>query len=101
MLLAAAATLLHLIPRPLRVENVPCASREQSVSVAQINKAMVQVDQVTQRNAAAAEELASTAEELAAQAEALTEMMSFFRLQRDDERPSAKPSARTTLPRAE
>jgi methyl-accepting chemotaxis protein len=38
------------------------------------------VDQVTQRNASAAEELASTAEELAAQAEALREMMGFFQI---------------------
>jgi hexosaminidase len=31
VLLAAAATLLHLIPRPLYVENLPCASRVESV----------------------------------------------------------------------
>ena len=48
--------------------------------MAQVNRAMAQVDQVTQRNASAAEELASTAEELAAQAEALEEMVSFFRV---------------------
>jgi methyl-accepting chemotaxis protein len=40
----------------------------------------VQVDQVTQRNASAAEELSSTAEELAAQAESLQQMMTFFRV---------------------
>jgi methyl-accepting chemotaxis protein len=38
------------------------------------------VDQVTQRNASAAEELSSTAEELAAQAESLQQMMTFFRV---------------------
>jgi methyl-accepting chemotaxis protein len=42
---------------------------------------MAQVDQVTQRNAAAAEELASTAEEMAAQAEALRRVMDFFQLE--------------------
>jgi methyl-accepting chemotaxis protein len=41
---------------------------------------MEQVDQVTQRNASAAEELSSTAEELAAQAESLQQMMMFFRV---------------------
>jgi methyl-accepting chemotaxis protein len=46
----------------------------------QMNRAMVQVDQVTQRNASAAEELSSTAEELAAQAESLQQMMTFFRV---------------------
>ena len=45
-----------------------------------MNRAMVQVDQVTQRNASAAEELASTAEELSAQAEALQQLVSFFRV---------------------
>jgi hypothetical protein len=36
------------------------------------------VDQVTQRNASAAEELSSTAEEMAAQAAALQQIMGFF-----------------------
>jgi methyl-accepting chemotaxis protein len=39
-----------------------------------------QVDHVTQRNAAAAEELSSTAEELAAQAESLQQAVGFFRI---------------------
>jgi len=41
---------------------------------------MAQVDQVTQRNASAAEELASTAEEMASQAEALQQLVSHFRV---------------------
>ncbi|MET0400872.1 MAG: methyl-accepting chemotaxis protein, partial [Cystobacter sp.] len=41
---------------------------------------MEQVDEVTQKNASAAEELSSTAEELAAQAESLRQMMTFFRM---------------------
>jgi len=62
------------------VQEVAAASREQSIGVGQINKAMTQVEQVTQRNASAAEELASTSEELARQAEALQEIMSTFQL---------------------
>lgn len=46
--------------------------------MSQINKAMTLVDQVTQRNASASEELASTAEEMAAQSEALQQTISFF-----------------------
>ena len=42
---------------------------------------MAQVDQVTQRNAAAAEELASTSEEVNAQAEALQQLTAFFRVE--------------------
>jgi methyl-accepting chemotaxis protein len=62
------------------VQEVAAASREQSAGVSQINKAMTKVDQVTQRNASASEELASTAEEMAAQAEALQDLVSFFRV---------------------
>jgi methyl-accepting chemotaxis protein len=64
------------------------ASAEQAAGVGQINKAMSQVDQVTQRNASAAEELSSTAEEMASQAEALQQLVSFFRV---DARDGAKP----------
>jgi methyl-accepting chemotaxis protein len=39
---------------------------------------MGQVDQVTQRNASAAEELSSTAEEMSSQAESLQQLMAFF-----------------------
>ncbi|MFE8603132.1 methyl-accepting chemotaxis protein [Archangium violaceum] len=62
------------------VQQVAAVSREQASGVVQMNRAMVQVDQVTQRNASAAEELSSTAEELAAQAESLQQMMTFFRV---------------------
>jgi methyl-accepting chemotaxis protein len=62
------------------VQEVAAASREQAAGVSQINKAMTKVDQVTQRNASASEELASTAEEMAAQAEALQDLVSFFRV---------------------
>ena len=61
------------------VQEVSSASREQSAGVNQINKAMAQVDQVTQRNASSSEELSSTAEEMAAQSEALAQLMSFFK----------------------
>jgi methyl-accepting chemotaxis protein len=42
---------------------------------------MSTVDQVTQRNASAAEELSSTAEEMASQAESLQQLVSFFLVQ--------------------
>ncbi|HEY6842728.1 MAG TPA: methyl-accepting chemotaxis protein, partial [Thermoanaerobaculia bacterium] len=60
------------------VREVAAASNEQSAGVSQINRAMTLVDQVTQRNASAAEELASTAEEMSAQAEALQQLIAFF-----------------------
>jgi methyl-accepting chemotaxis protein len=62
------------------VQEVLSASREQDSGAAQINSALMQLDQVVQRNAAAAEELASTAEELASQARISMNMIAFFKL---------------------
>jgi len=62
------------------VQEVSAASQEQASGVTQVNKAMGQMDQVTQRNASAAEELSSTAEELTSQAEALQQLMEFFKV---------------------
>ena len=71
------------------VQEVVAASAEQASGVTQMNKAMLQVDQVTQRTASAAEELASTSEELAAQAVALQQLVSYFRLGGAQHPPSA------------
>ncbi len=74
------------------VQEVAAASQEQSAGVVQINKAMSQVDQVTQRNASAAEELSSTSEEMAAQAKSLQLLVDFFRTSgQDDRAPRAAP----------
>jgi methyl-accepting chemotaxis protein len=55
---------------------VATASNEQTQGIAQINTAVTQMDQVTQSNAANAEESASAAEELNAQADFLKEAVS-------------------------
>jgi methyl-accepting chemotaxis protein len=60
------------------VQEISAASCEQNAGANQVNKAIQQLDQVTQRNATGAEELSSTAEELAAQSSQLLEIMSFF-----------------------
>jgi len=62
------------------VQEVAAATAEQAAGVSQINRALTGVDQVTQRNASASEELASTAEEMASQAESLQQLMAFFRV---------------------
>ncbi len=53
------------------VQEVATASKEQSAGLAQINDSVSQLDQVTQGNAASAEQTASAAEELSAQSEEL------------------------------
>jgi methyl-accepting chemotaxis protein len=81
--------LIELVPTIRKtadlVREVAAASTEQSAGVAQINRAMTSVDEVTQRNASASEELASTAEEMAAQAEGLQQTIGFFRIAGDRE----------------
>lgn len=53
------------------VENINTASREQANGVDQVSKAMTQMDQITQQNAANSEETAASAEQLSAQAQDL------------------------------
>ena len=62
------------------VKDVAASAYEQSSGVHQINRAMAQVDQVTQRTASSAEELSSAAEELAAQSETLLDLTGFFKV---------------------
>jgi len=57
------------------VAEIAAASNEQAQGVEQINTAVGQMDQVTQSNAANAEESASASEELSAQAEELNGMV--------------------------
>ncbi|HVG63282.1 MAG TPA: methyl-accepting chemotaxis protein [Hyalangium sp.] len=80
----SGALLEELVPSIQRtaglVQEVVAASGEQEAGVKQMNRAMLLVDQVTQRNAAAAEELSGTSEELSAQAEALHQLVSFFKV---------------------
>ncbi|HEX7150216.1 MAG TPA: methyl-accepting chemotaxis protein [Thermoanaerobaculia bacterium] len=78
----SGAMLAELLPSIRRtselVQEVTAASTEQAGGVGQMNRAMALVDEVTQRNSAAAEELASTAEEMATQADSLKQLMTYF-----------------------
>ena len=60
------------------VQEITASSKEQTMGVGQINNAMAQLTQITQRNASAAEELAATSEEMSGQANSLEETMAFF-----------------------
>ncbi|HJW03942.1 MAG TPA: methyl-accepting chemotaxis protein, partial [Azospira sp.] len=71
------------------VQEIASASQEQSSGVAQINNAMNQLNQATQQNASASEELAATAEELGGQAGQLQQLMDFFSIAEQSQRPVA------------
>ena len=61
------------------VGEIAGATQEQSTGLNEINKAVVQMDEVTQQNAALVEESAAAAESLDAQAHALTEIVAKFK----------------------
>ncbi len=70
------------------VSEISAACREQTIGVEQINQAIQQLDQVTQGNASAANEMAATAHQLSGEAQRLTQNTSFFRLRAGAERPA-------------
>jgi methyl-accepting chemotaxis protein len=80
------------------VQEVSAASSEQAAGVAQVNRAMGSVDQVTQRNASAAEELSATAEEMSAQAESLQHVLARFRSEEMAESPGERMPPTASLP---
>ena len=62
------------------IAEISAASQEQSTGIDQVNRAVTQMDQVTQANAAQTEELSSTSQSLAAQSEQLQALVSRFKL---------------------
>jgi methyl-accepting chemotaxis protein len=67
------------------VREIAAASIEQSNGSAQVNTALLQLNQIVQQNAAASEETATSAEELASQAEQLNDIIRFFKLDQKGE----------------
>jgi methyl-accepting chemotaxis protein len=59
---------------------ITTASMEQSAGIEQVNEAMIQMDHVTQQNAALVEEAAAAAGALQEQAESLADVVSVFKL---------------------
>jgi methyl-accepting chemotaxis protein len=62
------------------VSDIASASREQSIGIEQVNKALTQIDDVTQQNAALVEENAATARVLSDMATAMREHVAFFKI---------------------
>lgn len=71
------------------VGEIAAASREQTVGIEQINRAVSQMDQVTQSNASQTEEMSSTAVALSGQAEQLQTVVAQFNLKRQSHAPTA------------
>ncbi|MCC7278479.1 MAG: HAMP domain-containing protein [Chromatiaceae bacterium] len=75
------------------VAEISAASREQSVGIDQVNQAVIQMDQVTQQNAALVEEAAAAAGALDDQARELKRAIAFFHLGKGGAEPAPAPEA--------
>ncbi|MFQ5487727.1 MAG: methyl-accepting chemotaxis protein [Gammaproteobacteria bacterium] len=62
------------------IAEIAAASQEQSAGIDQVNKAVMQMDEVTQQNAALVEEAAAASESMNEQASGLTRLMEFFNI---------------------
>jgi methyl-accepting chemotaxis protein len=62
------------------VAEIAAASREQSAGIGQVNQAVLQMDELTQQNAALVEQATSASQAMAHEAHALHEMMGAYRL---------------------
>jgi methyl-accepting chemotaxis protein len=71
------------------VAEIAAASREQTAGIEQINKAVAQMDQVTQSNASQTEEMSGTAVALSGQAEQLQTVVAQFNLKKQEVKASA------------
>ena len=80
------------------VHEISAASGEQRIGAEQVNRAIQQLDHITQQNAAATEQIASTANALADQSEQLQQLMMFFNIQTEEERLSSKNGSEKPLP---
>jgi methyl-accepting chemotaxis protein len=100
----AGELLVRLVPDIRKtadlVQEISAASNEQSVGSSQISKAVQDLDQVGQANAAGAEEISATADDLAREAEHLQEAISFFKLDDGGPKRPAKLDAKRSSPRA-
>ncbi len=82
------------------VSDIANASIEQATGIEQINKALTQMDEVTQQNSALVEENAATAKTLEHQAKAMDEQVAFFQIGGGSEQQRYEPVAEVREPRA-
>jgi len=72
------------------VAEMAAAAREQASGIEQVNKAILQMDQVTQQNAALVEETAAASHAMGDQARELQQLMGFFTLEESGSAPAGR-----------
>jgi methyl-accepting chemotaxis protein len=98
----AGATMQEIVESIGRVtsimSDIAMASQEQSAGIEQVNQAIVQMDQVTQQNAALVEEAAAASASMREQAQALSQLVSTFRFEESTSvTPTPRAAARPAL----
>ena len=87
----AGKTMAEIVSSVQRVSDIigeiTAASNEQSSGIVEINTAMVELDQMTQQNAALVEQSAAAAESMRDQAHRLAELVGTFKLGEQGDRP--------------
>jgi len=93
----AGSTMQEVVGSVRRVtdlmNDIAAASDEQRTGIEQVNQAIVQMDQVTQQNAALVEEAAAAADAMQGQAHELATLVGTFRTGEADQRPAARRAA--------
>ena len=91
----AGATIAEIVANARKVSafisDITTAAHEQSQGIGQVNRAVGQLDQMTQQNAALVEQSAAAAESLRDQAARLTQVVQIFRL-------AGAPTASSAIP---
>ncbi len=98
----AGTTMTEVVASIRRVTDlmgeISAASTEQSQGVEQVGEAIMQMDQVTQQNAALVEEMAAAASALNAQAGELVNAVAVFKLDASATRSAPAPAPRKPMP---
>jgi aerotaxis receptor len=96
---ASGRTLMEIVDGVVKVtsivQEIASASREQSSGIGQVNTAVMQMDRVTQQNAALVEDASRAAQVVAMETYELEDMMTFFR---NSSSTTARPSVRSQAP---
>ncbi|MCP2091849.1 UNVERIFIED_ORG: methyl-accepting chemotaxis protein [Paraburkholderia sediminicola] len=99
----AGSTIREIVQSVKRVNDIvgeiASASEEQRTGIEQVNQAVIQMDQVTQQNAALVEEASAAAQSMADQAKGLQEMVTVFRITETEPSASREVTQRRSKPR--
>ncbi len=81
------------------VAEMAASSKEQAQGIDKVNKAVGEMDKVTQQNAASSEESSSAAQELSGQSEELAAMVGSFKIEHASHAPTARQLVAPTAPK--